>query len=167
MAAAESGDANTNGATRMVTLITSDNTLFEVDEAAASLSTTLNRMMLEGGGGRDGISVPNVDAVTLSKVLEYCMQHGPGPGVAAASTKALEMFDMEFVQIDQSMLYSVLMAAHHLEIEGLMDLVCRKVADMIKGRSPQQIRRVLGIPDPTPEEEAEMQANHWAYDFPY
>lgn len=79
MAAAESSDGNNNAAATTVTLISSDNTRFEVGKAAASLSGTVRRMMLEAAGrGDDDISLPNIDRVTLSKVLEYCMKHAPG-----------------------------------------------------------------------------------------
>ncbi|GJM97759.1 hypothetical protein PR202_ga14711 [Eleusine coracana subsp. coracana] len=173
MAAPESGDGN-NGAARMVTLISSDNTRFEVEAAAASLSQTLQLTILDGGGGGgDGIPLPNVDSATLSKVLEYCIKHAPAaanggaPNATAVDRAELERFDNEFVNIDQSVLYSLIMAAHNLEIEGLQSLVAKKVADMIKGKSPMEIRRTLGFPDPTPEEQAEMNAHMLEYGWAY
>ncbi|GJN39035.1 hypothetical protein PR202_gb28129 [Eleusine coracana subsp. coracana] len=173
MAAAESGDGN-NGAARMVTLISSDNTRFEVEAAAASLSRILHLTILDGGGGGDGIPLPNVDSATLSKVLEYCIKHAPAaangggaPNATAVDRAELERFDNEFVNIDQSVLYSLIMAAHNLEIEGLQSLVAKKVANMIMGKSPMEIRRTLGFPDPTPEEQAEMNAHMLEYGWAY
>lgn len=45
-----------------------------------------------------------------------------------------------------------------------MDLTCAKVASMIKGKSPEEIRRTFGIEnDFTPEEEAQIrEENRWA-----
>ncbi|GJM97757.1 hypothetical protein PR202_ga14709 [Eleusine coracana subsp. coracana] len=167
-AAEESGVGGNNGAARMVTLISSDNARFEVDEAAASLLPTVHRVMIEGGGG-DGIPLPEVDAVTLSKVLEYCIKHAPGDGGAAAvDRRELEVFDMEFVNIDQSMLCSLANAAYHLDVKGLVEITCQKVADMMTGKSPEQLRRIFCLPDPTPEEQAELdlvrQQNSWAFE---
>ncbi|KAK3134294.1 hypothetical protein QOZ80_6AG0547380 [Eleusine coracana subsp. coracana] len=170
MAAAEESGVgwNNNGATtRMVTLVSSDNARFEVDEAAASLMPTVHRVMIEGGGG-DVIPLPKVDAVTLSKVLEYCIKHADGGGAAAVDRRELEMFDMEFVNIDQSMLCSLANAAYHLDVKGLVEITCQKVADMMKDKSPEQLRRLFGLPDPTPEEQAELdlvrQQNSWAFE---
>ncbi|GJM97762.1 hypothetical protein PR202_ga14714 [Eleusine coracana subsp. coracana] len=140
-------------------------------------------MMLEGGGGgRDGIPLPNVDGATLSKVIEYCRKHAPaaagssggeepaadGNGAAAAALiirEDLERFDNEFVMmIDPSMLCSIVRAAQDLQIEGLLDITCKKVADLIKGKTPKEIRRTFRVPDPKPEEQAEIVAeNAWAF----
>ena len=42
-----------------------------------------------------------------------------------------------------------LQAANYLDIKSLLDVVCRAVADMIKGRDPQDIRRVFHASDPS------------------
>lgn len=77
---------------------------------------------------------------------------------------------MEFVSTDQSMLCAIIMAAHYLEIEGLVQLVSQKIADMMKGKSPEELRRTFNIPAPTPEEEADiraqLQANNYAFELP-
>ncbi|GJM97756.1 hypothetical protein PR202_ga14708 [Eleusine coracana subsp. coracana] len=119
MAAPESGKGNNNGTTRMVTLISSDDVIFEVEEAAASLLRTVHRMMIEGGGGGDDITLPNMDGATLSKVIEYCINHAAPADGAAVDSWVLGIFDMEFLNVDQSMLFSLMTAAHHLDVKGL------------------------------------------------
>ena len=56
-------------------------------------------------------------------------------------------------------------AANYLNIKSLLDLVCQTVADMIKNKSPQQIREIFNIKnDFTPEEEeAIRKENEWAF----
>jgi len=45
-------------------------------------------------------------------------------------------------------------AACSLEIQGLEDLACRSVADVIEGKTPEEIRATFNIKkDMTPEEE--------------
>jgi len=53
-----------------------------------------------------------------------------------------------------------------MDIKPLLDLCCAKVASMIKGKTPEQIRLQLGIVnDFTPEEEAAVrEENKWAAD---
>lgn len=48
-------------------------------------------------------------------------------------------------------------AANFLDIKGLLDVTCKTVANMIKGKSPEEIRRTFNIKnDFTPEEEEQV-----------
>ncbi|KAL9264038.1 SKP1-like protein, partial [Drosera capensis] len=62
-------------------------------------------------------------------------------------------------------LFSAL-AANYLNIKGLLDLTCQTVADMIKGKTPEEIRTMFNIKnDFTPEEEEEIRReNQWAFE---
>jgi hypothetical protein len=47
-------------------------------------------------------------------------------------------------------------AAKYLDIKGLLDLTCQTVADMMKGKTPKDIRKTFNIKnDFAPEEEGE------------
>lgn len=54
-------------------------------------------------------------------------------------------------------------AANFLEIKDLLDLTCKTVANMIKGKSPEEIRVTFNIKnDFTPEEEEQVRKeNEW------
>jgi S-phase kinase-associated protein 1 len=51
-----------------------------------------------------------------------------------------------------------------MDIKGLLELACAKVATFIKGKTTEEIRELFGIEnDFTPEEEAEIrEENKWA-----
>lgn len=57
-------------------------------------------------------------------------------------------------------------AANYLNIKSLLDLTCQTVADMIKGKTPEEIRKTFNIKnDFTPEEEEEVRReNQWAFE---
>ncbi len=57
-------------------------------------------------------------------------------------------------------------AANYLNIKALLDLTCQTVAQMIKGKTPEEIRKTFNIKnDFTPEEEEEVRReNQWAFD---
>jgi S-phase kinase-associated protein 1 len=61
---------------------------------------------------------------------------------------------------------SVLQAANYLNIKSLLDLTCQTVADMIKGKTPEEIRKTFTITnDFTPEEEEEVRReSQWAFE---
>lgn len=176
-----SGDGSAGKDATMITLTSSDNERFEVSEAAASLSQTISNM-IEDDCAKGGIPLPNVTGSVLAKVMEYCNKHASSssssseqdggsssaPPVAAsnANTEDLKNFDKEFIEVDLAMLYDLLMAANFLNIKGLLDVATQKVADLIKGKTPEQIRHKFGIKnDFTPEEEVEIRKeNSWAFE---
>lgn len=49
------------------------------------------------------------------------------------------------VQISTDELFHLVMAAHYLNIPGLLDLCCDAVADHIRDKSPQQLRECFGL----------------------
>lgn len=64
-------------------------------------------------------------------------------------------------------LLSWIQAANYLNIKLLLDLTCQTVADMIKGKTPEEIRKTFNIKnDFTPEEEEEVRReNQWAFEW--
>ena len=59
----------------------------------------------------------------------------------------------------------LLTAAHYLNVELLLNLGVKTIADAIKDNTPDEIRKALNIEnDFTPEEEANFRAEHkWAF----
>jgi len=56
--------------------------------------------------------------------------------------------------LDQEMLFELVLAANYMDIKPLLDLTCAKIATMIKGKTPEEIRKAFNIRnDFTPEEE--------------
>jgi len=68
--------------------------------------------------------------------------------------------------VEQDFLFEIILAANYMDVKGLLDLGCQTVANMIKGRSPEEIRRTFNIQnDFTPEEEVQIRReNEWAED---
>ena len=60
-------------------------------------------------------------------------------------------------QVDQGTLFELILAANYLDIKGLLDVTCKTVADMIKGKTPEEIRKIFNIKiDFTPSEEEQV-----------
>nr|CAB3454083.1 unnamed protein product [Digitaria exilis] len=170
-------DAAAAGKDNMLTLVSCDQENFEVEESVAKESCTILHM-IEDGCADNGIPVPNVNSKILAKVIEYCKKHvearrgadADATDSTAATNKAsddeLKTFDAEFVKVDQGTLFDLILAANYLDIKGLLDLTCQTVADMIKGKSPEEVRKTFNIVnDFTPEEEEEVRReNQWAFE---
>ncbi|CAL9242451.1 unnamed protein product [Arabidopsis halleri] len=166
---------------RKITLKSSDGENFEIDEAVALESQTIKHM-IEDDCADNGIPLPNVTSKILSKVIEYCKKHveaaakseTTADAAAAATTTVasgssdedLKTWDSDFIKVDQGTLFDLILAANYLNIKGLLDLTCQTVADMIKGKTPEEIRKTFNIKnDFTPEEEEEVRReNQWAFE---
>ena len=78
----------------------------------------------------------------------------------------MKAFNNDFVKVDQATLFEIILAANYLNMKGLLDLTCMTVANMMKGKTPEEIRKTFNIKnDFTPEEEEEVRKeNQWAFD---
>ncbi|XP_010536422.1 PREDICTED: SKP1-like protein 1A [Tarenaya hassleriana] len=160
---------------RKIILKSSDGEAFEVDEVVALESQTIKHMV-EDDCADNGIPLPNVTSKVLAKVIEYCKKHVDAAaannsedcvgGSAGGDKDDLKAWDAEFVKVDQATLFDLILAANYLNIKGLLDLTCQTVADMIKGKTPEEIRKTFNIKnDFTPEEEEEVRReNQWAFE---
>uniref|UniRef100_A0A2P2MHR4 SKP1-like protein n=1 Tax=Rhizophora mucronata TaxID=61149 RepID=A0A2P2MHR4_RHIMU len=154
---------------KKITLKSSDGETFEVDEAVAMESQTIKHVIEEDYTG-DNVSLPNVTGNILSKVVEYLEKHveakkSDGRSFPSAGND-LSSWDAEFVKVEQATLFDLILAANFLHIQSLLNLTCQAVADMIKGKTPEEIRNVFNIKTTfTPEEEEEVRReNQWAFE---
>lgn len=78
-------------------------------------------------------------------------------------TDDISAWDAKFCEVDQSTLFNMILAANYLDIKPLLDLTCKCVANMIKGKTPEEIRQTFNIKnDFTPEEEEQIKKeNEW------
>ncbi|KAJ7966902.1 putative Skp1 [Quillaja saponaria] len=137
---------------RKITLKSSDGETFEVDEAVALESQTIKHM-IEDDCADNGIPLPNVTSKILARVVEYCKKHVEAAKTnerASSADEDLKNWDAEFVKVDQATLFDLILT----------------VADMIKGKTPEEIRKTFNIKnDFTPEEEEEVRReNQWAFE---
>lgn len=150
----------------MITLKSSDGHAFEVDEDVAIESQTIKHM-IEDDCTDNGIPLPNVTGEILAKVIEYCKHHveAAKDDKKFAEGDSLENWDAAFVKVDQSTLFDLILAANYMNIKSLLDLTCKTVADMMKDKTPEEIRKTFNIKnDYTPEEEAAIRKeNEWAF----
>jgi S-phase kinase-associated protein 1 len=155
--------------TRKITLKSSDSETFEIDETVALELQTIKAMIEDNCADDTGIPVPNVTGKILAKVIEYCNKHVEIPSSEEEKPRNeddLKAWDKDFVNVDQATLFELILAANYLNIKNLLDLTCQTVADMIKGNTPEEIRKLFNIEnDFTPEEEEEVRReNQWAFE---
>ncbi|KAI1020497.1 hypothetical protein LB504_010177 [Fusarium proliferatum] len=163
--------------TQKVWLASNDSAIIEVDRVVAERSMLIKNMLEdigdEGINAGNPIPIPNVNEAVLRKVIEWCDHHRNDPlqaqdddSDARKKTTDIEEWDQKFMQVDQEMLFEIILASNYLDIKPLLDVGCKTVANMIKGKSPEEIRKTFNITnDFTPEEEEQIRReNEWAED---
>ena len=118
---------------------------------------------------RDVLSRVGVASV-LRRVISFCEHHVREPMhdiekplKSSNMAEVVSEWDANFVKVEQDVLFELILAANYMDIKSLLDLTCAKVASMIKGKTPEQIRQTFNITnDFTPEEEAQVrEENKW------
>ncbi|KAJ9217749.1 hypothetical protein DTO166G4_553 [Paecilomyces variotii] len=156
----------------MITLTSSDGVDITIEREVAERSILIKNMLEDLGDSGEAIPIPNVNESVLKKVIEWCTHHKNDPPSTGdeddsrRKTTDIDEWDQKFMQVDQEMLFEIILAANYLDIKALLDVGCKTVANMIKGKSPEEIRKTFNIQnDFTPEEEDQIRReNEWAED---
>lgn len=151
-----------------VVLVTSDGATYSVPLDVARRSVTIRNMIDDLGGdtGVDEIPLVNVDSKTLEDILKFLEEFYDGKP-ENPDPKSLEplkdTWSTKYAGYDQAVLFNVILAANYLDIKDLLDVTCKAVANMIKGKTPEEIRKTFNIKnDFTPEEEEQIRKeNEW------
>jgi hypothetical protein len=142
---------------------------FETTVKAAKLSGTLTEMMgddipLPGDdiplpGGDIPLPGDMVDKRSMELVLEWCEAHVTvpippeellkAPVTSSDFTIGLHGFEYDvnfLVKLDNNSLFNLISTANYLAIGPLYDLCTRRIACLIKDKTPAQIREMFGPP---------------------
>ena len=146
---------------------------FQVDVEIAKKSVTIKTMLedlgIEEEGPDNEVPLPNVNAPILQKVIEWATQHKddlPPPQEDESAQRGTGDWDKDFLNVDEGILFELILAANYLDIKGLLDVACKSVGNMIRGKTPEQIRQHFNIKnDLSPEEEDQVRKeNEWSED---
>ncbi|XP_022749438.1 SKP1-like protein 14 [Durio zibethinus] len=154
---------------KKITLRTADNHEFEVDEAIAMELGAIKTFFEDNpDASEEPMPLPNVTSKCLSTIIEYCKSHLAfrARGGSSSVEDEAKAYDEEFIKAqDNESLKEMILAANYLNIKDMLDMLNQAVADRIKNKSVEYVRKFFGIEnDYTPEEEAAVRAqNEWAF----
>lgn len=144
---------------QMIRLVSADEKDFIVPLSVAKQFGVLKNM-LEISTETEHFDCPNVKAKELAVLLEYASMHA-----SMLSADDLKAFDDKFVnklvlsdkETQFEALFPIIMATNFLGNEQLLNLMCRKFADLLKNKSTEEMRKIFDVDnDFTPEEEVEI-----------
>jgi S-phase kinase-associated protein 1 len=155
------------GDSDILTLQSADGENFQVEVEVAKKSETIKNL-IEDAGIDSPIPLPNVNGKILTKVVEYCKYHHEHPELntkkeGEEKEEEICSWDLDFCKLEQSTLFDLILAANYLDVKDLLTLSCKTVANMIKGKTPEEIRKLFNITKEfTPEEEEQVRKeNEW------
>lgn len=180
---------------KIVEVVSAEGQSHNVSVNIAKHSGLLSRLIDDDNQNEQFISLPplsNVNSAILSKVIEFLehynmepmneiekvnncvfhIKHRPHnifiqPLKSANIGDVVQDYYANFVGgLHQEVLFELILAANYMDIKPLLSLTCATVASQIKGKSPEDIRRIFNIVnDFTPEEQAAVEAeNRWCED---
>ena len=129
----------------------------KVERTIAEKSKVIREMLeftQEVDEGQEAIisDIPNlqVSGDILTKVVEWIRYH---KDEAQESTEEpgtrkrpeLSQWDKDFLNVESSVLFDLILAANYLEIKGLLDITCAEVSKMIEGKTAEEIRQKFNI----------------------
>jgi len=137
-----------------ITLVSSgdDPKKYKVSKEYAK-SSKLVQNILEGDNDAKQIVVKQVDGKTLGLIVKYLEHHkGKEPAEIAKPIRSVKMekivedtWDAEFINnLAKRALFQLILGANYMDCKSLLHLGCAKVATMIKGKSPEEIKQILG-----------------------
>lgn len=159
----------------MVKLIGSDG-FINLPLKAAKLSVLVSEMITDCNEDLediDDIPVLTIKKKILEKVAEFCKYQTEKkeeriyeiekPIKSNVLSEVVPRWYADYIDLDQDFLFDVILAANYLDIKLLLDLGCAKVASMLKGKTPEEIRKTFGIENDFTEEEEEQlrKDNQW------
>jgi len=133
---------------------------YKIDRASA-LMCNLVKSILEGDAEVKKIEIKKVQAEVLELIVKYLEHHkGKVPAEIAKPIRSVKMekivedeWDAKFINGQpKRMIFQIILGANYMDIKSLLHLGCAKIATMIKGKSPEEIKKILSEEDDATEE---------------
>ena len=157
---------------KMITLVSSDGEKIQISAKAAQRSQLVKKI-IETHPDDAEIPLSNVKSIILKKIKEY-LEHYQDiepkeierPLASQNYQECVEAWDYEYINVELDLIFEIILAANYMDIKPLLELASSKIASIIKGKTPEEIRKTFNIQnDFTPEEEQQIRdENQWCMD---
>lgn len=116
----------------------------EVSIDIANMSPTIKNMIdLQGN---IPIRLHDVKKLVLLKIIDYCKYYfRTFPHPSRDLKNDMTPWEKTFLTVPQQLLTDLTKASDYLKIIPLRDICCCTVANMIKGRTPEEVRKIFNI----------------------
>lgn len=132
---------------------TPDGAVFRVQKECLMLSRTLYDCAMNLGYTDDNIEqkdpIPTTKvSAEIFKMVHSYMKHHKGEEYVepARGGVVIDAWDAEFLKAVGDKLFDLITAADYLDIKGLSAIASQAAANMIRGKTPQEMREIWRLP---------------------
>lgn len=156
-----------------VTILSKEGESFTISRQQAELSELLKPFIAEDSGG-EPVPVPDVSSKILKYILQFMenyvadpMKEIEKPLKSTIMKEVVQEWYAEFVEGADKDMFELILGANFMDIKPLLELTCAYTASKIKGKSPEEIRKIFDVNnDFTPEEESQIrEENKWCEEY--
>lgn len=144
----------------MIKVTSSDNQTFEAEEKVLFQSALIKNIVSDLDNSDQEIPLANVTGCILKKIIKYAEHHKDDEPVkeeAPTNSAIADKWDIEFMNLPKDTILEIILAANYLDMENLLNLGCKTVANMIKGKSAKEIREILELPEDENENDSDTE----------
>ena len=156
-----------------VTILSKEGDSFTITRQQAELSELLKPFIAEGSGD-EPVPVPDVSSKVIKYIIQFMesyvadpMKDIEKPLKSTVMKEVVQEWYAEFVEGADKDMFELILGANFMDIKPLLELTCAYTASKIKGKSPEEIRKIFDVTnDFTPEEEAQIrEENKWCEEY--
>jgi len=156
-----------------VTILSKEGDSFTITRQQAELSELLKPFIAEGSGD-EPVPVPDVSSKVIKYIIQFMenyvadpMKDIEKPLKSTIMKEVVQEWYAEFVEGADKDMFELILGANFMDIKPLLELTCAYTASKIKGKSPEEIRKIFDVTnDFTPEEEAQIrEENKWCEEY--
>ncbi len=146
-----------NNNEEMIVLNAKDGINVSVPLSVAKISITIKNMLEDLGemveeGHENSIPIPGVDGAILAKIYTFCDYIHTNPTELEnlqiwlddkTFTVPLSQWFNEYLNVDQQTMFEVILGANFLDIQPLLNMQCKNVANIIRNKTPDELRTLF------------------------
>eukprot|EP00090_Calanus_glacialis_P032823 TRINITY_DN54360_c0_g1_i1.p1 TRINITY_DN54360_c0_g1~~TRINITY_DN54360_c0_g1_i1.p1 ORF type:complete len:163 (+),score=71.73 TRINITY_DN54360_c0_g1_i1:38-526(+) len=153
-----------------IKLLSNEGEGFELDTEVAKKSEVIKEMLENCDDSSEDVPLPTISSDQLRKVVQWLEQHRGDVVMDRLkgedrdyNSDNIPEWDKKFFNLSQVELFDLILAANYLDIKDMLDLLAKSVANMMKGKTAQEIRETFSIDCDLTEEEIEkiQNENEW------
>merc|ERR1712058_167237 len=127
----------------------------------AALMSELVKSIVEGDKTAKEIEIKKVEGETLEWIVNYLKRHdGKVPAKIEKPIRSVKMEKIVEDPVDaeeinkqsKKAIFKIILGANYMDIKSCLHLGCAKIATLIKGKSPEEIKKILGDDDEDEEQ---------------
>jgi len=134
-----------------ITLVAKDGKELSLPKKAALMSSLVDSI-IQGDKDATRIEIKKVEGAVLDLIVEYLKHHnGKVPEDIKKPIRSVKMnkivddpWDADFINKNTIRdVFAIILGANYMDIKSLLHLGCAKIATLIKGKSPDEIKEIL------------------------